>query len=89
MATAAATTSVGVWYWQSNADPFSGTQEHEWTMYSADNSEVIEQAYKSHQKTVKLGSTHIIDLEDYLQINVNDRIGIKFPRPHPQDSFVI
>ena len=42
-------------------------------MYSADNSEVIEQAYKSHQKTVKLGSTHIVDLEGYLQINVNDQ----------------
>ncbi|CAF0749301.1 unnamed protein product [Didymodactylos carnosus] len=62
----------GIWYWKSNANPFSSTEPAEWSRFSDIENEIIEDAFQHNKKEVLLDN-HSIDFKLELQINKSDK----------------
>ncbi|CAF1397999.1 unnamed protein product [Didymodactylos carnosus] len=62
----------GIWYWKSNANPFSPTEPAKWSRFSDIENEIIEDAFQHNEKEVLLDN-HSIDFKLKLQINKSDK----------------
>jgi len=58
--------SKGKWQWKSNPDPWSKSEEPQWTSYSPEHNYLLEKAYYDQQKEVDLGD-YIVSLKDMIQ----------------------
>ncbi|CAF1534844.1 unnamed protein product [Adineta ricciae] len=67
------TTRKTVWYWQSNSNPFSTTEEKQWTRYNQNEVQCIEEAYTNNAKKVEINQIYFIDLKKMLQISKYDK----------------
>ncbi|UJR18829.1 hypothetical protein I4U23_021957 [Adineta vaga] len=61
-----------VWYWQSNTNPFSTTEEKNWTKYAPSENECIEEAYTENSNKVDINQNYFIDFKKMLQISKYD-----------------
>jgi hypothetical protein len=59
------------WYFNSNPDPFANDQP-QWTAYSQEDNDLIEEKYKSQASKVEL-KNYIIHFELNTQIHKNDQ----------------
>ena len=61
----------GQWYWNASADPFAKDQPAQWSPYSEQDNNIIEQAFKSQASKVDL-KNHVIHFEQRTQIHKTD-----------------
>jgi hypothetical protein len=47
-------TAKGQWYWNSGPDPFATGESAQWTPYSQQDNDLIEQSFKSQAEKVEL-----------------------------------
>ena len=59
------------WYFNSNPDPYS-PDEPQWTAYSEEDNQIIEQKYQSKAPKVDL-KNYVIHFEIFLQIHKHDQ----------------
>ncbi|CAF4550825.1 unnamed protein product, partial [Didymodactylos carnosus] len=62
----------GRWYWKSNSDPWSETEDAKWTTFSDTESEIIEQAYLNKIRHATL-ENYIIDFENMVQVHKKEK----------------
>lgn len=63
----------GIWYWQSNTNPFSKTEEKQWTRFSDIENEFIEAAHLEKDDKVSLHTNYYINLKRMLQVSKHDK----------------
>lgn len=61
----------GQWYFNSGPDPFANDESAQWTAYSNEDNEVIEEKYLAHAPKVEL-QNYVIHFEILTQISKKD-----------------
>ena len=59
------------WLWLSNLNPYSFTEEPEWSSYSPEESELIEEAYQAKREKARLNH-YYIDFANLEQVRRDD-----------------
>ncbi|CAF1512315.1 unnamed protein product [Rotaria sordida] len=61
-----------IWSWKSNTDPWSFNQIDQWTPFPTKFNIQLERAYQDHQNELIIDENRKIDLNKFLQIDIND-----------------
>jgi hypothetical protein len=61
-----------IWEYKTNDDPWDERQTPQWTYYSKIKSLAIEQAYKNKFRDISIDENYRIDLENYIQQQIDD-----------------
>ncbi|UJR06552.1 hypothetical protein I4U23_010836 [Adineta vaga] len=61
------------WYWKSNPNPWSKNELEEWSPFSDDKNEIIEEAYQQNKNEVMIGNNYKIDFKHKVQQHITDK----------------